>query len=100
MPGVSCLQPGWAHWTVCCLKGQEGELVVDTEEGLAMPAPAGRGTDQEAMEQTAPDSCLCADRMAHSFPQGHRRKPGQVSGEAVEQCQLALHSSCLPFTSC
>lgn len=70
MPGVSCLQPGWAHWTVCCLKGQGGELVVDTEEGLAMPAPAGRGTNQEAMEQTA--ACVQTE--------WHTRSPKDTDG--------------------
>lgn len=61
---------------VCCLKRQGGELVVYTEKVPAMPAPAGRGTNQKAMEEAAPANCLCAERTAHYFPQGHRWDTG------------------------
>lgn len=61
---------------VCCLKRQGGELVVYTEKVPATPAPAGRGTNQKAMEEAAPATCLCAERTAHYFPQGHRWETG------------------------
>lgn len=46
--------------------------MVYTEKAPATPAPAGRGTNQKAMKEAAPANCLCAERMAHYFPQGHR----------------------------
>lgn len=44
--------------------------MVFTEKWLAMPASAGRGINQEAMEGAAPVSCLCA----HEFPQERRQE--------------------------
>lgn len=85
---------------VCCLKRQGGELVVYTEKVPATPAPAGRGTNQKAMEEAAPATCLCAERTAHYFPKDTDGKLGQVSGEAVKQCWLGLDSFCLHFASC
>ena len=43
----------------------------------------------------------CVQREWHtSSPKDTDRKLGPVSGGAVEQCWLALHSSCLHFTPC
>lgn len=64
-----------------------------------MPPPAGRGTNQEAIEEAALASCLCAEGMAHSFFWGQTGNWGRCP-EAMEQCLLGLHSSCLYFTSC
>lgn len=73
-----------------------GELVVYTEKASTMPAPAGRGTHQKAMEEAAPANCLCA----HYFPQGHRWETGTGVWRGCEQCLLGLDSFCLHFTSC
>lgn len=62
----SKLPPAWLGTFDSLLPHEAGgELVVYTEKGPAMPAPAGGGTNQEAMEEAALASRLCAERMAH-----------------------------------
>lgn len=62
---------------------QCGELMVYTEKDLAMPASAGMGTNQEAMEEELQPAACVQSEWHTSSSKDTDGKLGQVSGEAV-----------------
>lgn len=68
------LPPAWLGTFHSLLPHEAGRGAggLHRKAATAIPASAARGTNQGAMEEAAPASCLCA----HDFPQGHRRETG------------------------